>query len=615
MTDKVSLKPIQNLYIENILGATDVVGHQMVAELFQGTDTYLDAKGNLQVMVDKQTTTRTLEQEAAWVYNIKGADSNGDGFLDLKETRALIDATFSKEEAGKINEEQFLTGIEQTIQRRWARLALNMQKFEGDLNFKPTLDALDTYNDGIYIDEVRQAHSVFPLNGLGKTVGNIFTFPVYNTVFRATGNAQENWMLMDDVAEAGAFKDYYRRKQAMADLREVIQEGLFPKDLDEKGNPKKDEKGNFLHKAPEQWALDGKLSEALTKLKEKNPESYSILSTMIPAQTIHNILTIEDPKERANKLFEFAKGERPGFAGYFGGNATGSIAPWKDSEYKSWWKNYTGRHNNIYFARSVFAFLGNKSATGDVTFDENMKSSANLERKDMLGDGGSFANVSAGVLTNVVCGLGTWCETTPFRAWGDEARMDRVGRVIDIGIMAFTTYKGLQFWKEAWAFRRLKGLRGVGAVYAENASFKILPGMQRIPWLGPRFFAKGFKPIPVDAMRKAKEGAQTALAEAGAEAPKPTWFGRKMGVLKDKLFGNLPKLDEGNLKKALNAAQHGGGKFIAKLTDGVIIVGVTGYVDSKMEAYYNPFEARHELELDPYPDITKPDPLLTQPKK
>lgn len=616
MADKVDLKPIEHLYLENLIGvdpdtkqpidtaAITTVGHQAVAKVFEGTDVALTENGQLQMLVQgsdgkKQAISRPLHKEVAWLMMIKDADgavgvetdaqgvkklkidsSKKDQNLDVDEVRYMFQAYFSKEEYEQLDPEAFLKGVDETIKKRWSIIFANMQKFDGDLNWKPTLDALDVYNDGRFMDDMRHANSVFNFSSLSKTVVNIGGFIPHNIGLKYAWGGKETWLPGDALAENSSKGRYADRKAAVAELRKVIEEGI---------------------KNREEWALTGNLDEAMKKLSSQHQEE---LTDEIPAQRIHKILTNPDEKKRAEELYNFAIGERPGFLGLAGGNTGGAFSGFPSSS----WDNYFGWHRNTYFSRSVLAFLGNKQQLGNPTNDpkiaqenENIHRQAVETRKDILGDTGSFTNVVSVVLTNPLCGFGAWCEPTPYRTWGDEAKMDGVGRAIDFGVMMYTSFKGFQFLKEAWAYRRMAGMKGVWEVYKRESGFR------------PRFLGgkNGFRPIPANAMETAKTEAAAKLVSKGDEVPKG-WLGKKWGGFKDKLFGGV-KLSPA-AQKRINATGHTGGKFIGALTDYVIVpLAVAKPVDEAFQAYYNPFETQHELELAPYPDILKPDPSVAAP--
>src|SRR6185369_12843920 len=91
------------------------------------------------------------------------------------------------------------------------------------------------------------------------------------------------------------------------------------------------------------------------------------------------------------------------------------------------------------------------------------------------------------------------CERTKFRSWGDEARMDMIGRAVDFGLVMYSSYKGFQFLKEAWSLRRLAGLRGTeeipGVTRVWSKNFSLRP-----KWMGGR----GFKPLPIEDIKAAR---------------------------------------------------------------------------------------------------------------
>src|SRR5262249_13183749 len=158
-----------------------------------------------------------------------------------------------------------------------------------------------------------------------------------------------------------------------------------------------------------------------------------------------------EDKDRYRKLLEFAKAERPGFLGFGSGN----------TRHRHFW-NYLGTRNNLYFTRSVLQFLSSKAATQDAGHDKVMRAEARGLRKEMLGDGGGFGNIVSVALTQVTSLFGKLYKPTPYRSWSDEARLDVVGRGLDIGLML---YGGGKLWNalgEIRGLRRLKGWSGVG---------------------------------------------------------------------------------------------------------------------------------------------------------
>jgi len=580
MTDNVNLKPIEHLYLENLMGAQEVLGEETVTKLFEGTDLYYDPKaGTLKSVVDGKITAMTLDQEASRLRLIRKADTNGDLILTPDEAKALIEKSFPKGEAEKISVDDFMKNTDTLIKKRYAILEKNMEVWKGNLAFKPTLDALEVYNFGIYLDDVRQADSVIPLNALHKTAGNVVSFLPVNLARFFTkgrgpvpllphGSVPDNWLPIDAWAEHTATGRYHERSAALAKLKQITEEAV---------------------KKGESWALDGNFDEAL---KHLDSDERDLLTDDIPGKKIHDIINIEDDKQRYTALKEFATGERPGFLGYFGGNATG----WGERN----WFNYTGRHNNIFFARSVMSFLGSKAATSDPDFNNQLHSDANAIRKDILGEGGGFTNTISWGITGLLhlVSFGK-IEQTPWREWSDEAEMDGLGRAIDAGIMIYTSAQGLKSWKEMWALRRVGGIKEV--------------------WSVMRNEGKWYRPFTREAWAARRLELEAEIARTGEELRKPGWFGRKLAGFKDKLFGKLPPVDEvlnPAQLKLLKGAGKSGSWLMSKLTDGAIILYITQKVDSGFAAHYNPYETDHEVDLDPMPNPLKPDPMLySAPKK
>lgn len=560
---KVDLTAIQNLYPENLLGAEKVIDPQLVAAAFQGSDLKFDGKtGRMERIQDGKRWPVDLKTEAAYLKAIREADANRDGKLDLIETKKWIDGTFTKSEAAKIDPEQFLKSVQDLIAVRYKPLARNFEKLQGYLRYLPTLDLIKTYNDGILKDDIRQARSVMPLNGLTKTAGNVVGWPLYALyrgaakIIRTLPQPTPGWFPMDELAVRMAQKRHARRAAVLESF-----------DLLVKSEP------------PKNWEA------GLKKLSERDRK---LLTRNIPAASIHKALNLADGKQRADALKKLAVAERPGFLGYGGGLATGLGT--------ANLFNYTGRHNNLYFARSVLAFLGNKHADPS----GSIRKEANLLRREIRGDAGGFANLAARAITGTVCGTGyalslgnrffKTCRPTPYRAWGDEGRADFLGRLLNVGIGAFGVHKGFQAWKEAWGLRRFEGLRGVMGAWKENATWN--------------------RPVPIQALRKAKEAAELKWAVAGDLPRKPGWLAGRLEAWKEKAFKGLPPLSE-TQRKAVDALSRSRHKTMDRIVEGVLILAAVQASDKRMRAPYNPFETNHQLEAAPYPDLME-KPVLAE---
>ena len=106
--------------------------------------------------------------------------------------------------------------------------AANMERFDGDLNWKPTLDALETYNEGRLLDDVRHANSVIPLHGLTKPVLNIVGFIPHNLGGGRLWGGHDTWLPADRLAEKLPGRravDHEARERLLRAATEVIQEG------------------------------------------------------------------------------------------------------------------------------------------------------------------------------------------------------------------------------------------------------------------------------------------------------------------------------------------------------------------------------------------------------
>jgi len=580
--NKIDLKPIQNLYIENLIDAAEVLGKEKVSKIFEGSDVYLDTKtGELKTNVNGQVKVLKLQEEADALRFVKSADADGNGELTLEELTPVLAKTPGFE---KFKPEDFMQYLDVMVTKRYAVIAKNMEKFASDLAFKPLLDTLDTYNVGLYWDDVRQATSVMPLNGLTKTGVNIVTFPrnIVRLITKGRGIPilpkdfiGDEWNLADGLAKKTAENEQKERSAAIQELRDKIAEGV---------------------KKGEDWAMKGNFDEAFKKLSAK---SQDILSKRIPAKEINDILAIKDDSKRYDALKAFAEGERPGALGLGGGKAGGA----------SGW-NYFGWHRNTVFARSIAAFLGSKAATQDKAYTDKLHKDANLLRKDILGDGGGFTNmVSWGltgllhIVTSPIPGDKFTVDQTPRRRWGDEASMDGVGRSLDAGIMLFLSYKGIKSFGEAWKLRGVGELNDVRNVFRANGVFGTM-------W-------NEFKPFSNSLFAAEREGpvaARLAAAEEAGEAAKqPGWFGRQAARFKDTLFGKLPPMEEVLSPAQLKAYKAGGAVTSTAgtvMTYGAVMLYITQNVDKAFESKYNPYETDHELDMDPYPDPMKPDPLL-----
>ncbi|HKY62155.1 MAG TPA: hypothetical protein VJR29_01940 [bacterium] len=327
LPESIDLKPIKDLYLENLNGAQGLLGHEMVADVFQGSDVSLTEDDKLKGLCSSDVVA--LDKEAETIQFIKKCDLDHDQKLDLDEFEHCTDALKEKfkGDLAPIRSEAF-GSLAEVVQERWAPIAANMTKLKAKLLWKPTLDVLKTYSEGIPRSLKYQ-----------KT----------------------------DETGAFVFYEHENRKKALEALKKVVAEGI------EKREP---------------WAMQGDFIGMLNRLDRAD----QVALHDIPLSEIHQILMLPDQKERAEKLYQLAIRERPQQDPYWG---------------------------NLYFARSILAYLGNRSTTGDAGFDKRMTEKANQTREEILGEGGSWVNIISVGLTNVLCLGGLLCDPTPYRSPGD----------------------------------------------------------------------------------------------------------------------------------------------------------------------------------------------------
>lgn len=576
---KVDIQSLDSLYLENLL-QLDV---NEAAKRFTGSDLALDTKTGTLAKVGKDGATgeaTSLEQEAAWVQTIREADTNKDHFVDVDEVKKLL-GKLPADQASAIDPNKFLESVQKLMKDRYDPLAKNMKGWKAELTFRPTLDALDLYNKGILSESYRHAGATIALNGLGKTLANVggfLSFPIR----RIGGKTDVLWG--DQKAMAAAKAEFDARQASLDKLRDVIQKGVA---------------------AGESWAVEGKLDEALKKLDAKDAK---VLNEQLAATKIHEILNTTDPKERNQKMAEFAKKDRPsGFLSFFNlstGNTSGDASFW----------NYTGGRHNLYFSRTVLRFLGTKASSGDAAADDILHKDSRATLADMNGDPlGGFNNLAAVGLTNIFCLGGKVCQPTEYRDWSDEAYMDAFGRSVDGAFMVFGGNRFLTRLGEAGKLARLKGLYGAEGSVAQvwkasmaESKWNILAGGK---WGEAALAAEKEAELLGLAGKSAKDGRFWKLLDK--------WDAAKKGM-KEWIFKGVPLSAEQSALLEKGAKM--GGKGLDKLTKGVVLLGIAQYADQKLSAPYNPFEhglqdMSREAEFERYPDPTKPDPTLYAPKK
>jgi hypothetical protein len=602
--DRVDITALNTLYFENILG----LNPDEQAKMFEGSDIVLDKQSGAlkrlvagQAEADANAEIVTLEQEVEYVRQLRGADKNSDNHLDKTEISLMLRAALSEEQASQVDPQAFLEAIGVLMKNRYAPISKNVLEFRGALAFRPTLDALEIYNHGLYLDDMLQADAVFSPSRIGKTVTNslLFVPKLGIKIFDHDTSVLQG----DKWATDRAKSEYSSRQKSLENLKKVIEEGVA------KEKP---------------WAVEGDLRGALAELSSGDRENIS--DRMVAAE-IHDILNIADPKERYLKLKNFAVAERPGFLGFGGGNASG----W------NFW-NISGKHNNLYFAKSALAFLLSKARTGDGEFDNTMRTESRNIRKDMLGgQNAGFNNVAAVGLTGFGCGIG-WLFTlgqkvdmdtcvTDYQPWGDEDKITGFGRAIEIGLL---TGGGMRFLTRAGQFNRLRKAESWGAAgKAWWTGLKETRWARSFPVLGWNLF--GGKHLATASKNAENLAQELAKVGAGAEAPASlvgkafhlvttpvrwtwgavTWVPRWVWGKGSKAFSKMIE-KAGPLSPEAKALLDKGAAAAKKLpwwVRGTLVTSVAISIDAKTQPYYNPYELDQEADFERYPDPTKP-PVL-----
>lgn len=592
--DRVDIRALNTLYFENILG----LNADEQAKMFEGSDLLLDTKtGALKQLVAGKTDATpenvTLEQQVEYVRLLRSADANANGELDAKEISLMLRASLSEEQAAQVDPQAFLEAIAILMKNRYVPISENVKQFRGALAFRPTLDALEIYNHGLYLDDMLQAGAVFSPSRIGKTATNTLLF-VPKLAWKIFDH-DTSVMQGDKWASDRAKSDYSSRQKSLDNLKKVIEEGV------DKEEP---------------WALEGDIKGALAKLSDS--DRANVEDRMVGAK-IHDILNIEDPKERYLKLKSFAVEERPGFLGFGSGNATG----W------NFW-NISGKHNNLYFAKSALAFLLSKARTGDAEFDNTMRVDTRNTRLEMMGgENAGFNNMFSVGLTGVGCGIG-WVFTlgqkvdmdtcvTDYQPWGDEDKITGFGRAVEIALI---TGGGMRFLTRAGEFNRLRkieGWRSAGRAWFEG--LKATRWTRSVPLVGWNLFGgKNLATAAAKAEEMAKAGVtvEAPLGRIGRTMQWVTtpirwgwkavsWPFRAVGGRISKSWnafvektGPLSPEAKAVIEKASSAA-----KKLPWWVKGTLVTSAAISIDQKTQGYYNPYELDQTADFDRYPDPTK----------
>ena len=571
MPDKVDIRVLYQLPMEN-LGGLNKLSDEEISRRFQGTDLIYDFKSKTlkrhsQDSEGKEITEQTtIKNEAERLMMIRRADANGDGWLNLTESEKLLADNLPQGARAKITPEKFLEGLQKMIAGRYSPLASNIQEIDGKAVSMPLILLLKEYNIGIYQDEVRHANSVLPLNGLTKSATNIGSVPVVAVHNIFTGD-DSDWNYMGGTyhAKKAAKSRFERANTAIDNLEKAFEAGT---------------------KKRENWALNGDLNEALAHLGGGDRE---IITDQLAGKKLYSIISNEDAGEKFKLMAEFAEGERPEFLGYFGGNTSDA----------SFW-NYTGRKNNIYFAKSIYHYLAKKAKTGTKDTDDTRQLAARSQLDDIKGDGGNFSNVFWWGASRVFSLGGTFFEPTEYRAWGDLDSMNGVGRFANGALMLWGGNNALKGVKEAWNLRRVHGTGEVLRVWWRNKSAWDLLKL---------------KPMPTQAFAKAAAAERSVAAELSrfdrainttgkvVRWPfKQIW--RPFGWIGSKVVGKMP-ISPATQAAAANVVQKGD----SYLVRGVLLLGIVTYADEKQTGPISPFEMGFKRDAKRTMNINRPKRL------
>jgi len=324
--------------------------------------------------------------------NGDGKPDVGDGYIDLKEAKKLMLGTLKSHKAKATDPKVFLAYLKHLMTHRYNPIYKNWTNLAGILFHRHLVDTLGIYNDGLLQTDLAHANYLIPGNGLTKTVSNaVLLGPV--AVYNIFAKENVPYLMGDAGARAKAILRHSRAKIILSNLKDVFEKGYAKR---------------------EKWALKGNLLMALKKLSKADAK---IIGEQLAGKEIYRIFQIKDDKKRYDALKKFADAERPGAAGFGGGN-TSDLSFW----------NYAGGKNNLYFAASIYNSLYSQAhVAGDPKWSAQFKAEVDQTLKDLKGNGGSFGNA-----------LLHWfsLKKVPYRDWSDQNTINAPGRLI-FGLSAF----------------------------------------------------------------------------------------------------------------------------------------------------------------------------------
>lgn len=391
---------------------------QVLQKTLKGTDLYYNAKKhNFLTVAQGKTHVVSIAEEAKFVDGLRAADTNGDKVLTAEEISPHIPQD--------MNPEEFLGGLQAEIAKRYGPMAKNMRAWDSDAKYGPTLELLQVYSDGLFMEDTRQAQAFLKPNKVLKTLGNIPLTPlagIHNMISDQEVNPfmMNNWFMI----EAETARD--NRDLALLRLKEVLEEGA---------------------KHGEEWVETEGIEGAIQKLYEMGSDTeivdhqeYTLAAQTIeeklPATRLFEIMTMKNKEEREEALFAFAKAERPDiFFGWFGGGNTDHAN----------WTNLSGTRNNFMFASSISQALANQQA------NEDLQTRARENQYIMVGAQGSLGNVLFSPFSD-----------KSSKAWSDLYKQEFQGRVFNWGIGLLLAPAGLRGVKDFHALKHSFSPQAVG---------------------------------------------------------------------------------------------------------------------------------------------------------
>lgn len=434
-----------------------------LAESLADSDLKVNPETGEVVVDSKAQEAKDLLQQFGMVLNLIHA-AGDDKKLDVNEAKALI----KKLQLGNVQPALFMKHTQTLIDKRWGAIAKNLQRWSAKRPLNNLQDFLETYNQGLYVEEQRLGRTSLDVGKLIAQVGSLAYLvkdpaPLKVVDLEMARNGKFQYEEIDATSFYGdnraidqATENYVERSKALAAFKLVYEKAL-----------KEGEPGNWAYNLmPSQEGVVSTTSEeALSQLRAagdleitlgeethtiNGAEAAEILGEQFPFEQVFELATLNDPQKRQEKMMEFVEGERPGFFGFGGGN-------------RSRWTNFdgvyntTGQVNNLYFARSALGAMVRQNSTG--------KEQALGILSDMNGDGGGWEQWASAGVANGIC-LFARCEGPEFRTWSDEAMIDAPDQFARDSLLLFGGYSILRALKNY----RIEPMRRLGIWARANKS-------------------------------------------------------------------------------------------------------------------------------------------------